>query len=32
MVLLWFRGTYSTAQIYNEEVVGIVTQNPLLLR
>jgi len=27
MALLWFRGSYSTAQIYNEEVVGIVTQN-----
>ena len=26
MVLLWFRGTYQTAQIYAEEVVGIVTQ------
>jgi hypothetical protein len=26
MVLLWFRGSYSTAQIYNEEVVGIITQ------
>jgi hypothetical protein len=24
--LLWFRGTYQTAQIYDEEVVGIVTQ------
>jgi hypothetical protein len=28
MVLLWFRGTYQTAQIYNEEVVGIVTRAP----
>jgi hypothetical protein len=27
MVLLWFRGTYQTAQIYDEEVVGIITQN-----
>jgi hypothetical protein len=26
MVLLWFRGTYQTAQIYNEEVVGIITR------
>ena len=26
MVLLWFRGSYQTAQIYNEEVVGIVTR------
>ena len=26
MVLLWFRGTYQTAQIYAEEVIGIVTQ------
>ena len=26
MVLLWFRGSYSTAQIYDEEVVGIITQ------
>jgi hypothetical protein len=26
MVLLWSRGTYSTAQIYNEEVVGIITR------
>jgi hypothetical protein len=26
MVLLWFRGTYQTAQIYNEDVVGIITQ------
>jgi hypothetical protein len=26
MVLLWFRGTYNTAQIYAEEVVGIITQ------
>ena len=25
MALLWFRGTYQTAQIYNEDVVGIVT-------
>jgi hypothetical protein len=24
--LLWFRGTYQTAQIYDEEVVGIVTR------
>jgi hypothetical protein len=28
MVLAWFRGTYQTAQIYNEEVVGIITRNP----
>jgi hypothetical protein len=27
MALLWFRGTYQTAQIYDEEVVGIITQN-----
>jgi hypothetical protein len=26
MVLLWNRGTYSTAQIYNMDIVGIVTQ------
>jgi hypothetical protein len=26
MVLLWFRGSYSTAQIYDEEVVGIITR------
>jgi hypothetical protein len=26
MVLMWFRGTYQTAQIYNEEVVGIITR------
>jgi hypothetical protein len=27
MVLMWFRGTYETAQRYNEEVVGIITEN-----
>jgi hypothetical protein len=26
MALLWFRGTYQTAQIYNEEVVAIITR------
>jgi hypothetical protein len=26
MVVLWNRGSYSTAQIYNMDVVGIVTQ------
>jgi len=24
--LLWFRGSYNTAQSYTEEVVGIITQ------
>ncbi|HEY3499574.1 MAG TPA: BNR-4 repeat-containing protein [Polyangiaceae bacterium] len=27
MVVLWNRGTYDTAQIYNMDVVGVVTQN-----
>jgi hypothetical protein len=27
MVLLWFRGTYRTAQSYDAEVVGIITRN-----
>lgn len=27
-VLSWFRGTYDTAQIYDEEVVGIVSRAP----
>ena len=26
MALLWFRGSYQTAQIYNEEVVAIITR------
>jgi hypothetical protein len=28
MVLLWFRGTYRTAQSYDAEVVGIITRRP----
>jgi hypothetical protein len=25
-VLTWFRGSYQTAQVYNAEVVGIITR------
>jgi putative BNR repeat neuraminidase len=28
MALLWFRGTYRTAQSYDAEVVGIIARNP----